>query len=283
MSEELCGLSKGAEPVWTAAPTLSPFLAIITPDYPVATWRGSPNFWTGRNGQSVVAIVDHIMQGSIESADSWFKNLASEASAHFGVALDGRVWQWIKTKDSAWANGITNKSDLGVDWLQKALKAGINPNLLTVSIEHEGYSGQAMPDKQFQATLKLHKWLIAQYNIPIDREHITGHYQYDNVDRHNCPGSGFPWGRLMAELSGKVTSEFNPNPDNFVVGSGMLSKLTDLQEEAATDEQYYSADGNKPGLAKRSFVWTKSGKMLVAFQDWQTPSQWEVQAFQLLG
>jgi N-acetyl-anhydromuramyl-L-alanine amidase AmpD len=207
MLDELCGLSKGPEPVWVAAPTFSPFLATITPDYPVAAWHGSPNFWTGRNGQDLVAICDHIMQSSIESADSWFKNVASEVSAHFGVALDGRVWQWVKVGNAAWANGITNKSDVGVDWLQQALKEGINPNLLTVSIEHEGYSGQAMPDKQFKATLKLHKFLIAQHNIPIDREHITGHYQYDDVNRHNCPGSGFPFARLMAELSGKIVSQ----------------------------------------------------------------------------
>jgi N-acetyl-anhydromuramyl-L-alanine amidase AmpD len=38
------------------------------------------------------------MQSSIESADSWFKNVASEVSAHFGVAKDGRVYQWVKVK-----------------------------------------------------------------------------------------------------------------------------------------------------------------------------------------
>jgi hypothetical protein len=56
MADELCGLSKGPEPVWAAAPAFSPFLATITPDYPLAAWHGSPNFWTGRNGQDVVAI-----------------------------------------------------------------------------------------------------------------------------------------------------------------------------------------------------------------------------------
>jgi hypothetical protein len=282
--DELCGLSKGAEPVWTAAPEFQPMLVDLGGDYPAATWRGSPNYWTGRNGQNVVAICDHIMQSLIESANSWFHNPDAEASAHFGVAQDGRIWQWVRVKNAAWANGITNKSDVGVAWLQKALKQGINPNLLTVSIEHEGYSGQVMPDRQFQSTLKLHKFLITMFNIPVDREHIIAHAQIDSVNRPNCPGNAFPWGRLLAELKGNITSTpFDPNPDEFVVGPGMLSKLSDLKEQAATDEQYFTPEGDKPGLTKRSFVWTKSGKMLVAFQDWQTPSQWEVQAFTLLG
>jgi N-acetylmuramoyl-L-alanine amidase len=80
-------------------------------DYPAATWHGSPNYWTGRNGQKVIAIVDHIMQATMESADSWFLNPASEVSAHFGVARDGRVYQWVRLSNSAWANGIMNKPD----------------------------------------------------------------------------------------------------------------------------------------------------------------------------
>jgi hypothetical protein len=76
MNEQLCGLSKGPEPIWIAAPAFSPFLATITPDYPVAAWHGSVLIsGQGRNGQIVVAICDHIMQSSIESADSWFKNV----------------------------------------------------------------------------------------------------------------------------------------------------------------------------------------------------------------
>jgi hypothetical protein len=194
-----------------------------------------------------------------------------------------------KSRECAWANGITNKSDVGVDWLQQALKQGINPNLLTVSIEHEGYSGQAMPEKQFQSTLKLHKFLIAQFNIPIDREHITGHYQYDDVNRHNCPGSGFPWGRLMVELAGNIVSQpaFDPNPKGFRVGSGMLSKLIELQLTAETNEMYFNPGPNQPGLGKMSQLWTSMpGLKLEAYEELDASDKptgnWDVKALKEL-
>jgi hypothetical protein len=163
-------------------------------------WRGSPNYWAGRKGQSIVAICDHIMQSSIESADSWFKNSASEVSAHFGVARDGRIYQWVRTENTAWANGIVNRANTGIGWLADAIRRGLNPNYLTLSIEHEGLSGQAFPETQYQATLWLHRHLVDGYGVTPDRQHIIGHNQIDSVSRANCPGSAFPWDRLFNDL-----------------------------------------------------------------------------------
>jgi N-acetyl-anhydromuramyl-L-alanine amidase AmpD len=269
--DALTCLSKGIPTrktgVLSTTGTFIPSVAGLTTgaDYSGATWKGSPNCWQSRSGQSVVAIVDHIIQGSIESADSWFHNSAAEASAHFGVAKDGRVWQWVKVDLSAWANGIVNKPDVALDWLTSAVARGININDMTVSIEHEGYTGQAFNEKQYQATLALHKWLIARFNIPVDSTHIIRHAQVDSVNRPNCPGAGFPMARLMTELSGKVTTQFNPNPKNLNVGSGMLAKLTELRMIAETDEQYGDFG---PNLGKRSMLWTNaSGVRLEAFQE----------------
>lgn len=49
--------------------------------------------------------------------------------------------------------------------------------------------------------MELHRELVAQYNIPIDRNHIIGHYRLDSVNRRNDPGPGFPWDRLFADLT----------------------------------------------------------------------------------
>lgn len=165
-------------------------------------WKGSANHWVGRDNNTVVAIVDHIMQGTMESTNGWFKNRRSEVSAHFGVAKDGRIWQWVRVPDAAWGNGIPESPDQSLDWLVDGLKRKINPNNLTVSIEHEGNTGDSFTEEQFQASLWLHKYLISTYKIVPDRKHIIGHYQISAKSRAQCPGKGFPWQRLMNELSG---------------------------------------------------------------------------------
>jgi N-acetylmuramoyl-L-alanine amidase len=76
----------------------------------------------------------------------------------------------------------------------RAYRKGINPNLRTVSLEHEGLSGQTFTEKQYQSTLAVHRFLMAQFNIPADRVYLNGHYQIDSVNRPNCPGSGFSVG-----------------------------------------------------------------------------------------
>lgn len=191
---------------------------------PNIVWKGSPNHYTGRDDESVVAICDHIMQGTMESTNGWFNNQASEVSSTFGVAKDGRIWQWVKLEDAAWANGKVESVDQSVGWLVQAVKNGVNPNNLTVSIEHEGNTGDVMPESQYQATLALHKWLISLYPaIKVDRQHIIGHYQIMSRTKANCPGKGFPWSRLLNDLANegvdKVSTEQGPKP---AVNSSML-------------------------------------------------------------
>lgn len=156
-------------------------------------WVGSPNF-SSRDGRKAIAIVDHIMQGTLAGTTSWFNNTASQVSAHFGVGKDGTVVQYVKVEDRAWANGIVKAPA----W---KLYDGTNPNAYTVSIEHEGNTGEPMPEAQYQATLELHKHLIETLGIPVDEDHIIGHNRINSVDKARCPGDGFPWKRLMADLS----------------------------------------------------------------------------------
>lgn len=286
--DELFCLSKGTPPVNKEAIPFKPLLQSADPDYPGATWQNSPNYWAGRDGEDVISICNHIMQATMESANSWFKNNASQVSAHFGVARDGRVYQWVKVANTAWANGIMNKPDTSVAWINQCYTKGINPNFRTISIEHEGLSGQAFTNAQFQATLALHKFLIKTFNIPIERIHLIGHYMIDSVNRPNCPGAGFPWGRLISELKGGSTSNlFDPNPKKFSVGPGMLAKLTELKLTAETNEMYFNPGPNQLGLGKMSQLWTSlPGLKLEAYEQLDANNQptgyWDVQAYKQL-
>jgi len=178
---------------------------------PNIKWVGSPNHYNGRGGKSVIAIVDHIMQGTMASTRGWFNNQASQVSSTFGVGKDGSIEQYVDLANAAWANGIAENIDTSIPWLVDAVRNNINENNLTVSIEHEGNTGDVMPEAQYQSTLALHRWLISLYNIPVDRKHIIGHYQISGHIKANCPGTGFPWSRLMADLTNGGATVLNTN------------------------------------------------------------------------
>lgn len=167
---------------------------------PQITWIGSPHY-SSPKGYKFIAIVNHIMQGTLSGTDSWFKNPSSKVSSHFGVGKNGEIHQYVDLKNPAWANGGVNKPN----W---KLYSGVNPNYYTVSIEHEGYSGDIMSEKQYAATLALHKWLVDYLDIEVNSDTIIGHYRIDSVNKANCPGSGFPWDRLFRDLK-------NNNGDDF--------------------------------------------------------------------
>lgn len=164
-------------------------------DKPNITWIGSPNFSSPKD-YKIIAIVNHIMSGTLIGTDSWFKNPQSKVSSHFGVGKHGDIHQYVNLTNPAWANGSVNNPN----W--PLLQFGVNPNYYTISIEHEGESGDVMPELQYQATLALHRWLIGMLGIPISRDNIIGHYRIDSVNKSNCPGMGFPWDRLFNDLQG---------------------------------------------------------------------------------
>lgn len=237
-------------------PDTHPVLSGTSPDAPSSAdattvranyqliWLGSPNFWGGRNGNRIVAIVDHIMQSSFASADAWFHNSASQVSAHFGITLDGRVYQWVRTENTAWANGFLNQPDTNIDWIANALNNNINPNYFTLSIEHEGYTGNPFPEAQYQASLWLHKHLIGNYGVQPDRQHIVGHYKLDSINRPYCPGTGFPWNRLMQDLAAAVPGGTSPAAPNQQFVPGMFGPGTVLIDNAyVRAKPSYGSDG----------------------------------------
>lgn len=158
--------------------------------------KASPNFTAGRKGRKIIAIVDHITAGLMPGCLSWLQNPAAKASAHCLVTKAGAIYQLVKDQDTAWHAGIINHPN----W---PLYDGTNPNYYTIGIEHEALAGEPLTEAQYQATLWLHRQLVTKYGIPIDKDHIIGHYRIDSVNRPNCPGPKFPWDRLLKNLKGE--------------------------------------------------------------------------------
>lgn len=179
----------------------------MSAEYPGALWFRARNYTRGRNGHSVRVIINHIAQGT--DLDGWFTRDSrnTSSSSHFGIYQDGSVRQYVRLSDTAWANGIdfsdgynAYKSNLSYWWVKWCWDNWVNPNYVTISIEHQGFSGQPITEAQYQASLKLNFWLATKLGLPIDTQHITGHYVIDSVNRPYCPGSTFPWQRLYTDL-----------------------------------------------------------------------------------
>jgi N-acetyl-anhydromuramyl-L-alanine amidase AmpD len=173
---------------------------------PHIIWKGSPNYGIprgtqGRNGYKAIAIVDHIMAGTLIGTDAWFNNRNSRVSAHFGVGKNGEIHQYVDIKNTAWHAGNVRNPDWSL------LIPNVNPNLYTIGIEHEGQTGDIITEVQYQSTLTLHRWLIEQLGIISGSETIIAHHRIDSVNKARCPGTGFPWSRLLANLTQKESEQ----------------------------------------------------------------------------
>jgi len=117
-------------------------------------------------------IVLHTIGGTVGMADLRFKNPSSEASAHYGVALDGTVVQWVGESDTAYHAG---------SW---------DMDLASIGIEHEdgGQPDAPRADALYAASSALVREICLRYGIPISREWIIKHQEVPNATT-TCPGA----------------------------------------------------------------------------------------------
>lgn len=169
-------------------------------------WKGNQHTnSSSREGEKPLIIVNHISSGSMSSMDAWFTSPDNGvSSAHFGISKKGEIHQYVKIESMAWSNGL-NEDHIPLAPAAIVREKGINPNLYSISIEHEGMYGD-LTEKQFNASIAVHRYIkdyVALHldsTILFDRRHILGHYQINPTNKANCPGPEFPWEKLYAEL-----------------------------------------------------------------------------------
>ena len=165
------------------------------------------NSFPQRNGLQPRYIILHGTAGgsSAQAIANYFASTqgsANPVSSHYIVGTDGTIVQCVDEEDGAWANGIISAGHAPF-W-----NTSINPNLITISIEHckpsIDNSDQLTPPQQV-ASFRLVKHICQRWNIPQHvadaRGGITGHFSIDPVNRSNCPGP-YPWNQLWASLRG---------------------------------------------------------------------------------
>lgn len=137
--------------------------------------------YSEREGYKPEIIVIHISSGSLTSMASWFNTPSSQASAHYGIGKNGSILQYVEEDKKAWACGRVNNPSFTL------YKQGINPNLYTINIENEGMDLSLAPAIQIKTLCELIKDIAKRNNIPLDRDHIIGHFQIDAINRPFCP------------------------------------------------------------------------------------------------
>lgn len=145
-----------------------------------ATWIGSIHKSKGRSGYRPEAVVVHIIEGSLKSADHWFNDPQSKVSAHYGVGKNGEIHQYVGESDTAWHAGRVYEPT----W--EGIRPGVNPNLYTIGIEHEGHADTEWTDAMYRASADLIRNVCTRWSIPIDRDHVVGHREI--YARKTCPG-----------------------------------------------------------------------------------------------
>jgi hypothetical protein len=159
-------------------------------DYPGAarfTAAHSTNQSTRSNGAaSIRRVVIHTVEGSYGGAISWFRNPSANVSAHYVVRKsDGEVTQMVRDSRKAWHVCGSNND--------------------TIGIEHEGAAGSAATwtPQILDASARLTAWLVNEYDIPIDRDHIVGHGEIQGAGCafRSDPGSHFPWASYMDKVA----------------------------------------------------------------------------------
>jgi Negative regulator of beta-lactamase expression len=183
---------------------------------PFATKRPSPNFAPATERLGHDAIVLHIAQGGAAGSLDWLTNPASEVSSHFFISKNGDLFQLVSLADVAWCNGL--KPD-GKNWKTpsgkpvspswRGLRPGANPNRYTLSIEHEGYTGQALPAAMQATQTRLLKWLCEQLGWArlVPGVNLIGHGEINPVDKAFCPGSAFDFAAIAAAVTPTIAQK----------------------------------------------------------------------------
>ena len=160
------------------------FPVIYVPAHPENTFQSNPQ--PRREG-----VVAHVMEGTLAGCDSWFANPGSKSSATAGISKAGEIHQFVQLYGNApFANGVPNVSKV-TSALVKSLMArhpGVNVNMLTWSIEHEGFAGEQITD--YPAMFEASTVLCAALMMDIDPAYrdTYEHAWFDPVNRARCPG-----------------------------------------------------------------------------------------------
>jgi N-acetyl-anhydromuramoyl-L-alanine amidase len=107
-----------------------------------------------------------------------------QVSAHFFIARDGALWQFVSCDDRAWHAGAS------------AFQNRDNCNDFSIGVELEGLEGDTFESAQYISLARLCQALRQRYPIA----HVVGH-EHIAPGRKQDPGAGFDWPKLVQSVA----------------------------------------------------------------------------------
>jgi len=166
------------------------FAGVRDPDLqPVIRIASQKNFSAAKRAKDypIRYIVIHTTQGQYSGTINWFQNPKARVSAHYVVrSSDGKITQMVLDKDLAWHAGNRKY------------------NQQAIGIEHEGFVDDASwyTDAMYKSSAALTRALCQKYKIPMDRQHIIGHYEVKpQKNKHSDPGKLWNWDKYMSYVN----------------------------------------------------------------------------------
>ncbi|MBN9393085.1 MAG: N-acetylmuramoyl-L-alanine amidase [Chloroflexi bacterium] len=157
-------------------------------------------------------IVIHIQEG-LNDLPSYFAGILADST--FWVTRVGEKVRMMFDTDEVWTNGDFTEP---INHTNRVIQAifnllaprGINSNVVSLTIENQGFAGQEITDVQYQALAEVCAYWCTKFGWPADREHIVGHYEIG--EHKGCPGKAVSLERLV-----KMTQQLmnTPQPTNI--------------------------------------------------------------------
>jgi hypothetical protein len=176
-------------------------------EYPPMSWvAANPNnYIVGRNGGTVKFVLVHVTEGGYWGTIDWFSQAnPSQASTQYVIqSSTGNITQMVSEANAAWHAGNEYYS------------------LNSIGIEHEGYINDPATwytDVMYRSSASLVCALAKKYGIPVDQQHIIGHYQVP--DPYVIPPSSAPGTNAQVQAAPSSYGGASQHYDPGFAGSG---------------------------------------------------------------
>jgi hypothetical protein len=259
------------------------FAAHAQPDYPPALWNQAyPGHWY-TTGYGHYFCVIHDMEGYYEDTISYFQQESTEASIYYCVnslqngsdnvghaennpndAPAGQITQMVREQYWAWHV---------ICW---------NPYMF--GTEHEGFVDTPVwySETMYEASALLQSHFCLKYNIPIDRNHLIGHDEWQNpvwtnwmatnwpqidttCNNHTDPGQYWNWSHFMQLILNDSAPVILSQPTNQSVPQGSTVVFSVIASNNPSYYQWYFnttnaiAGGTNASLVLSNVPLTASG------------------------
>lgn len=218
----------------------------------------------------IYGINEHTTEGTLQSALNEAQNTSNCVSWNYLIDQQGNIYVSVPVDSLSY--------DVYNWWF----------NTHYVEVEHVGYAEDCstLTSAEYNASLKLDRWLIAKYHIQATPATITGHDSVPGVDdysqanQHWDPGVCWPWASYYARLGAPIVPTAAPNApvvtiktdnSNQPVQNCPGTDFTDCTAAAQSTTNFvtlYTGPSTSSAMVSDPYLHSDGSAGTTAMQDW---------------